>query len=52
VSGFRAGVAGTYNVAKYAKEKRDGLERWSRHVQGLVSGAPSNVVTILPRKGA
>jgi integrase len=51
VSGFRAGVAGTYNVATYAKEKRGALERWSRHVQGLVSGTPSNILT-MPRKGA
>jgi integrase len=51
ISGFRAGVAGTYNVAKYAKEKRAALERWSAHLQGLVVGKAANVVP-MPRKGA
>ena len=50
VSGFRGGVAGTYNVAKYAKEKRAALERWGAHLQGLVAGKAANVVA-LPRKG-
>ena len=28
VSGYRAGVAGIYNRAKYEGEMRDALERW------------------------
>ena len=44
VSGAKAGVAGTYNRAAYAEEKRSALERWATHVQGLVSERPANVV--------
>ena len=44
ISGAKAGVAGTYNRAAYAEEKRAALERWASHVQGLVSARPANVV--------
>jgi integrase len=44
ISGAKAGVAGTYNRAAYAPEKRAALERWASHVQGLVSERPANVV--------
>ena len=37
VSGAKAGVAGTYNRAIYAEEKRVALERWAAHVQGITS---------------
>jgi integrase len=33
LSGFRGGVAGTYNYAAYASEKRDALNRWADHVK-------------------
>jgi integrase len=46
VSGAKAGVAGTYNRAAYAPEKKAALERWASHVQGLVSGKPANVVAL------
>jgi integrase len=46
VSGAKAGVAGTYNRAAYAEEKRAALERWATHVQGLVSERPANVVKL------
>jgi hypothetical protein len=47
VSGARAGVAGTYNRAACAPEKRAALERWAAHVQGLVEGRPAaNVVPL------
>ena len=36
VSGSRAGVAGIYNRASYAAEKRDALDRWAVHVEALV----------------
>ena len=32
VSGHKAGVAGIYNRATYAKEKRDALGLWAGHV--------------------
>jgi integrase len=46
VSGARAGVAGTYNRAAYAPEKKAALERWGDHVDALVSGRKANVVTL------
>jgi integrase len=50
ISGAKAGVAGTYNRAAYAKEKADALQRWAAHVEGLVSGGPANVVVAMPRR--
>ena len=44
----KAGVAGVYNRASYAAEKRDAIDRWAVHVEKLVSGAASNVVTLRP----
>ena len=41
VSGARAGVAGTYNRAMHAEEKKAALERWAAHVQGLVFDKPA-----------
>jgi len=35
ISGFRAGVAGTYNRAEYAPEKRAALQMWAEHVATL-----------------
>ena len=51
VSGAKAGVAGTYNRAAYADEKRAALERWALHVQGLVSERPANVVKMRKATG-
>jgi integrase len=50
VSGSKGGVAGIYNRAEYAAEKKAALERWAVHLQGLVSGQPANVVSL--RSGA
>ena len=36
VSGHKAGVAGVYNRATYAVEKREALERWSAHIASIV----------------
>jgi integrase len=36
VSGHKGGVAGIYNKATYANEKREALARWDRHIAGLV----------------
>lgn len=35
VSGFRSGVAGVYNRAKYTAEKRNALQLWADHVTSL-----------------
>lgn len=37
VSGAKAGVAGIYNRATYAREKREALDLWAAHVLTLVS---------------
>ncbi|MFZ1429146.1 MAG: site-specific integrase [Geminicoccaceae bacterium] len=37
ISGHKAGVAGVYNRAAYAGEKRSALQRWADHVEALVS---------------
>lgn len=39
VSGSKAGVAGTYNRAAYAKEKRAALDTWASHLKTLLAGA-------------
>ena len=36
VSGHKSGVAGIYNLALYADEMREALERWSREVARIV----------------
>jgi integrase len=37
VSGHKAGVAGVYNRATYAKEKREALDLWAEHLGGLIN---------------
>jgi hypothetical protein len=49
ISGVRAGVAGVYNKAELIDERKEALERWARHVAGIVAPLPENVVS-LPRK--
>ena len=39
VSGHKAGVAGVYNRASYAAEKRAALDQWAKHVTVLVEAA-------------
>jgi integrase len=47
VSGHKAGVAGRYNKATYAAEKRQALDMWAAHVAAIVAGKPaSNVVSL------
>jgi integrase len=48
ISGAKAGVAGTYNVEQYAKEKKAALQRWADHVEGLVSGKGEDNVIRMP----
>jgi integrase len=43
LSGHKGGVAGVYNRANYAAERREALERWSAHVTALVSAKSSAV---------
>ncbi len=47
-SGTVAGVTGIYAQHAYAKEKREALDAWARHVETIVSGKPA---TVVPFKG-
>ena len=44
ISGHKAGVAGIYNRASYAKEKAEALARSDEHLRAIVDGSPSKVV--------
>jgi integrase len=46
ISGHKAGVAGIYNRAAYAQEKRAAFELWASHLETLVTGRPAKVVPI------
>ena len=39
ISGARGGIAGVYNLAKYAEPKREALIRWGRHIEEVWSTA-------------
>lgn len=43
LSGHKSGIAGVYNKANYAGERREALERWGAHITALVA-AKSNAV--------
>ena len=49
VSGHKAGVAGVYNRALYAAEKRRALELWGEHVRALAAGSQSDPDAPRPR---
>ena len=51
VGGHRAGVAGVYNRALYAKEKAVALARWAEDLGAIVSGGSSKVIA-MPKGGA
>jgi len=52
ISGHKAGVAGIYNRAAYASEKKAALERWAAHIENIVSGKPAqNILTLTKRGG-
>jgi hypothetical protein len=38
ISGHKAGVAGIYNRAVYAAEKREALDRWAARVIEIAGG--------------
>jgi integrase len=46
ISGHKAGVAGVYNRATYAAEKRHALDLWGAHLESLAEGRGSNVVAL------
>jgi integrase len=46
ISGHKKGVAGVYNKAVYAVEKRTALLRWGAHVMAAVEGGSSNVTVL------
>jgi integrase len=50
-SGSFRGVIGVYQRHEYFAERREALERWAAHVQGIVSGRGAEVVA-LRRNGA
>ena len=45
-SGSRGGIVGVYQRHDFADEKRVALERWAAHVEGLIDGRISNVVSL------
>ena len=40
ISGTKGGVAGTYHLYKFAKEKRVALQRWADKVEAICGGIP------------
>jgi integrase len=46
VSGFRAGVAGIYNLNPYDAEKRTALATWADHLLSIVENRESNVTAL------
>jgi integrase len=46
ISGAKAGVAGTYNRAAYAPEKKAALECWAANVEALIAGKPAKFVPL------
>ena len=51
ISGHKAGVAGVYNRANYACEKRRALDLWAEHVAAVVERRASKVVSLAARSG-
>jgi integrase len=45
-SGFRSGVAGTYNKALYENEIRTALALWADHIRALVEGGERKVIML------
>jgi integrase len=52
ISGHKAGVAGIYNRATYAAEKRAALDLWANHVMVIVAKAEGANVTPIRRRTA
>jgi integrase len=47
VSGHKAGVAGVYNRSNYEPLKKIALQKWSDHLEALISGKRSSKVVKL-----
>ena len=52
ISGSFGGIVGVYQRHSFAEEKRAAFEAWARHVEGVVSKTPSNVVPMVRRRGS
>ncbi len=50
ISGHRAGVAGVYNRALYAKEKAAALTQWAEHLVAIVNGKRSKVIAMAGKR--
>jgi hypothetical protein len=48
VSGHKRGVAGTYNRARYSKEKSAALTRWADHLLAIVEGRLAAETVVVP----
>jgi integrase len=48
ISGHKAGVAGIYNRATYAAEKRQALDLWAAHIEAILAGKTAS--NVLPMK--
>jgi integrase len=46
ISGHKSGVAGVYNKAVYAKEKREALNLWAEHIMAIVEDRDSTVTPL------
>lgn len=51
ISGHRAGVAGVYNRAIYAKEKAAALAQWAEHLVAIVNDKRSRVISMAGKRG-
>ena len=49
VSGHKGGIAGIYNRAQYSAEKAQALARWDEHLQEVIAGRGSKIVTMRGR---
>jgi integrase len=50
VSGSFGGIVGVYQRHTFADEKKAAFDSWARHVEGIVSRNPGNVVPMLSRQ--
>ena len=50
-SGFKRGVAGTYNRSRYEREVKQALALWADHLLSLIDGKPSKIVA-MPARGS
>jgi integrase len=48
--GHKSGVAGTYNVASYAIERRRALDKWAAYVDAVVTGEPASAEIVQLRR--